>query len=255
MTRWTFFLKAVLTNVAPLLAAVIAVQTARADQTELIGHLPDVRATSQRLDASFKGSRPEPAQAGLWNRQAFQAYEANQLVRASRLYRKAALAGDWNARYNLASMVMRGESQSVSHRQAIRWIAHSAHHGLAPAQFSYGLLLELGEDVSKDLVAANLWYEKAARQGHAEAALAVATGYFLGRGSTQNYSLAAYWYDKAAQAGESAAQYSLAMMYLTGLGISSDREKALEWFTMSARQGDLAAKAQAKWLNEQRAND
>jgi uncharacterized protein len=190
-----------------------------------------------------------------WNRQAFDAYEAGLTERAAGLYLKAARTGEISARYNLASMKIRKETTLISEKTAMRWVLQAAQSGLAAAQFSHGLVLDLGQGVRQDVAKAADWFDKAATQGHPEAAMAMATAYFLGRGRAQDYVKSAYWYQKAAEGGEVAAQYSLASMYLTGLGVSKDLEAALQWFTSAARQGDIVAKEQARLLNERLAKD
>ena len=190
------------------------------------------------------------AQIQGWNKQAFSAYEANRVRQAARFYFKASLAGDASARYNLASMKVRQETTLISQSKANLWLKQTAQSGLSPAQFSYGLLLELGEHLPRDIAQANAWFEKAAKQGHAEASLSLATAYFLGRGIEQDDAKAAYWYEKAAEGGEVAAQYSLATMYLQGHGVAKNLDQALNWFTQAARQGDLAAKEMARVLTQ-----
>jgi uncharacterized protein len=186
-----------------------------------------------------------------WNKTAFAAYERDQPNVAARYFLRAAKAGDLSAKYNLASMSIREETRLLAAPLTILWLKDAATGGLAPAQFAYGLLLELGRQVQQDIVAANIWYEKAARAGHPEAALNLATACFIGRGHPLDYAKAAYWYERAADAGEVAAQYSIASMYLTGLGVDRDLDRALVWFSAAARQGDIVAKEQARLLVEQ----
>jgi uncharacterized protein len=190
-----------------------------------------------------------------WHRTAFDAYEAGKLTRASQFFFKAASAGDFHSRYNLASMRIRNETHRITLTTAKQWLREAAQLGLASAQFSYGHLLEQGLIGPRNLSESNHWFEKAALQGHTEAAFALATAYFLGRGIVLDYAQAARWYEQAAQGGEVNAQYSLASMYLTGLGVKLNLESALEWFTAAARQGDIVAKEQARILIQRLANE
>lgn len=195
------------------------------------------------------------AQIDAWKASAFAAYEENKHALASRLFMNAARAGDMSAKYNLASMRIRQETTLIPLGQALSWTKQAAHNGFAPAQFSYGHLLELGQYIKQDLSAATSWFESAAKQGHQEAALALATACFLGRGHPLDYEKAARWYEKAADAGDIAAQYSLASMYLTGLGVRLDLESALLWFSAAARQGDVVAKEQARIIAKRLASE
>ncbi len=220
--------------------------------------------TAQAIEAPTSVSSPnigerlrsiQASQIDIWNASAFEAYEKNKHGSASRLFMNAARAGDLSAKYNLASMKIRQETTLISLGQALSWTKQAAHNGLAPAQFSYGLLLEMGQYLKQDLGASTSWFEKAAKQGHQEAALALATACFLGRGHPLDYQKAALWYEKAAEAGEVAAQYSLASMYLTGLGVKLDLESALLWFRAAARQGDVVAKEQARIIAKRLATE
>jgi uncharacterized protein len=224
----------------------LSCNSARADEAH-----PSVSPT----DKAARMRSTQAARIEAWNAAAFKAYEQNKHGFASRLFMNAARAGDLSARYNLASMKIRQETTLISLAQALSWTSQAAHEGLAPAQFSYGLLLELGQVLKQDLSAATHWFEKAAMQGHQEAALALATACFLGRGHALDYEKAALWYEKAADAGEVAAQYSLASMYLTGLGVKLNLESALLWFSAAARQGDVVAKEQARIIAERLATE
>ncbi|MCL4748052.1 MAG: hypothetical protein KJZ83_21975, partial [Burkholderiaceae bacterium] len=62
-----------------------------------------------------------------WNLQAFEAYERAEVARAVSLYDKAARAGDASARYNLAVIRIREESDRPSLAQAI---AHRQQQGV-----------------------------------------------------------------------------------------------------------------------------
>ncbi len=208
-----------------------------------------------RADKSGRLSAALAARIEAWNASAFQAYEANQYSLASRLFMNAASVGDMSAQYNLASMRIRQETSLISLAQALSWTKQAAHQGLAPAQFSYGHLLELGQYLKQDLSASTRWFESAAKQGHQDAALALATSCFLGRGHPLDYEKAALWYERAADAGDIAAQYSLASMYLTGLGVKLDLESALLWFSAAARQGDVVAKEQARIIAKRLATE
>lgn len=215
----------------------------------------EARISTSRSSYEGRLQSVKAAQIESWNRSAFKSYEENHLITASRLFLKAAKAGDISAQYNLASMKIRQETTLISLVQALSWTRQAAQQGLAPAQFSYGLLLELGQYLQQDLKASTSWFEKAAAQGHQEAALALATACFLGRGHPLDYEKAALWYEKAADAGEVAAQYSLASMYLTGLGVKLNLESALLWFSAAARQGDVVAKEQARIIAERLATE
>ena len=190
-----------------------------------------------------------------WNRDAFAAYERDDLPLALSLYQKAARAGDPSAKYNLAVMRVRDETTRPSLDDALRLLRESASAGFAPAQFMLGSMLDAGQFVTRSSAEAARWFGLAAKQGHPDAALALGLQYFLGRGVAQDYALAARWYRQAAEADDVAAQYILASMYEQGLGVAADLESALLWYTAAARQGDVAARVKAKALVERMARE
>lgn len=202
---------------------------------------PDIHAADRNLIKS-------------WNQDGFTAYEAGHNKKAAQLFKKAALAGDASAQYNLAVMNIRAETRSISRSKSLRWLSQSARAGFAPAQFMLAELMESGdfpELNSNSRLGAPQYYELAAAQGHADAAHALALKYLLGRGISASDERAAYWYAQAAKAGDVAAQYTLASFYERGTGVEVDLQQALQWYNAAARQGDVAAREKAKSLTEQ----
>ena len=200
-------------------------------------------------------SSSRESEVSRWNRDAFAAYERDDLPLALSLYQKAARAGDPSAKYNLAVMRVRDETTRPSLDDALRLLRESASAGFAPAQFMLGSMLDAGQFVTRSSAEAARWFGLAAKQGHPDAALALGLQYFLGRGVAQDYALAARWYRQAAEADDVAAQYILASMYEQGLGVAADLESALLWYTAAARQGDVAARVKAKALVERMARE
>ncbi len=193
-----------------------------------------------------------------WNNDGFAAYESGRNATASRLFQKAAAAGDISAKYNLAVMKIRSETRSITRSQALLWLRHSADAGFAPAQFMLAELMESGEFtalIKRPRQSAHRYYELAAAQGHPDAAHALALKYLLGRGIAPSDEQAAHWYSQAAKAGDVAAQYTLGSFYERGAGVERDLQIALQWYNAAARQGDLAAREKAKSLIEQIARE
>ena len=113
----------------------------------------------------------------------------------------------------------------------------------AKAQFSLGLLYDLGRGVSADAQQAMAWYRQAAEQGHARAQFNLGMRYDSGQGVLQDYQKALSWYRRAADQGHARAQFNLGLMYLVGQGATADVMQAYKWFSLAAAaagSGELA---------------
>ena len=120
------------------------------------------------------------------------------------------------------------------------WIT-LAEQGNADAQYSLGIIYDIGEGVAKDCKAAFEWYKKAAKQDNVNAQLNLGVMYINGRGVTQDYEAAAVWYEKAAILGDHLAQYYLGAIHLTGQGVKQDDIRAHMWWSVAAFQGSKKA--------------
>ena len=134
----------------------------------------------------------------------------------------------------------RGDKQNTE--KMLAQLRKAADLGLARAQFTLGLLYELGDGVDVDPAQAVAWYRKAADQGFAKAQNNLANAYRTGRGIDADAAAAAGWYRKAADAGNPTAQFNLGtMLFFMDQGISMDMPAAVKWFQKSADQGNSRA--------------
>src|SRR5439155_10945132 len=83
--------------------------------------------------------------------------------------RNAALSGDRDAQFIVASRYLDGKSVDQDYAAAGRWYQKAAAKRLAPAQYRLGTLFERGKGVPQDLALARVWYERAAEQGNVKA--------------------------------------------------------------------------------------
>lgn len=184
--------------------------------------------------------------------QGYPAYQRGDYAEAERLFRIAARDHIRAAQYNLAVMLLRGETQrkdaQANAEEALLWLRQSAEAGFVDAGYALGKLYEEGHVTARDLAQAMQWYELAAKQGHAEAQLEVAVAHLLGRGRAKDAALAAQWAEKAAEGGNADAQYLIASFYENGDGVKQDLHKALNYYIQAARGGDEAAPHKAKAL-------
>jgi TPR repeat protein len=88
--------------------------------------------------------------------------------------RNAALLGDRDAQFMLATDEEWREANERNPQGAIAWLTRAAVQGLPRAQFALAEEYANGLRVRREPGWANVWYERAARQGNADAARALA---------------------------------------------------------------------------------
>lgn len=152
--------------------------------------------------------------------------------------RKAALAGDARAVYELASRAADGPATARDPKLAMRLFERAAVAGLPPAQFRLGNMFEKGVGAPRDPALARVWYVRAAERGNAKAMHNLAVLYAEGVSGKPDYASATEWFRKAAELGVRDSQYNLAILLGRGLGTPTDLKQSYVWFAVSASQGD-----------------
>jgi localization factor PodJL len=160
--------------------------------------------------------------------------------------RQAALDGDPEAAFVVATRFSEGRKVPQDDEAALRWYGVAAAKGLAPAQYRLGALLERGAGGGADPEAARQWYERAAAAGNVRAMHNAAV--LLAYGEKANYGRAARWFAEAAAHNLKDSQFNLALFYERGLGVSQDLGQALFWYSLAARQNDDDAARKAVTL-------
>lgn len=151
--------------------------------------------------------------------------------------RKAALAGDARAVYQLAAQAADGPGNRDP-KLALRLFERAAVAGLAPAQFRLGNMFEKGIGTNRDPALAKVWYGRAAERGNAKAMHNLAVLYAEGAGGKPDYATATEWFRRAAEHGVRDSQYNLAILLGRGLGAPADLGQSYRWFAIAAAQGD-----------------
>jgi hypothetical protein len=132
--------------------------------------LPDHRELAA-LDLQPKEGIVDPEQPRRDDPRYAQAYAAatrNDYVRAIRLWRQLADAGDGISQYNLAQMYAAGQGVERDPAVAAEWYRRAAERGVAHAQLSLGIAYALGRGVLQDLPQAHKWLDLAAATYTAE---------------------------------------------------------------------------------------
>lgn len=88
-----------------------------------------------------------------------------------------------------------------NHELAFELISDSAEQGNAIAQYSLGVLYDIGNGVPQDYTEAAKWYRLAADQGNAFAQNNLGAAYNVGNGVPQDYILAHMWTNLATTNG------------------------------------------------------
>jgi len=109
-----------------------------------------------------------------------------------------------------------------------------AEQGLPPAQYTFGILYEVGHEIPQDYAEAAKWYRKAAERGDRYAQTSLGVFYNKGQGVPQDYSEAAKWYRSAAEQGDTFAQTNLGILYAKGQGVQQNYIFAHMWFDLVA---------------------
>lgn len=151
--------------------------------------------------------------------------------------RKAALAGDARAVYQIAAQAADGPGNRDP-KLALRLFERAAVAGLGPAQFRLGNMFEKGIGTNRDPALAKVWYGRAAERGNAKAMHNLAVLYAEGAGGKPDYATATEWFRRAAEYGVRDSQYNLAILLGRGLGAPADLSQSYRWFAIAAAQGD-----------------
>jgi TPR repeat protein len=145
------------------------------------------------------------------------------------------------AQFSLGVLYDIGHGVSQDYGQAAQWYRKAAEQGVAGAQFNLGVLYDNGRGVLQDYGQAAQWYRKAAEQGFARAQHNLGVHYRDSQGVPQDYSQAVQWFRKAAEQGDASAQDNLGFLYRDGRGVSQDYGQAAQWFRKAAQQGNVQA--------------
>ena len=108
---------------------------------------------------------------------------------------------------------------------AVSWYRKAAEQGYADAECCYGVCLEQGNGVEKDVKEAVSWYQKAALHGHATGMNNLGVCYERGDGVEKDEKAALMWYERAADRGSSYGCRNAARFYQDGKVVSPDVKK------------------------------
>lgn len=131
--------------------------------------------------------------------------------------------------------------EEQKHEVAIKDLTKVADFGDARAEYSLGLIHELGKGVPVNLSKAFQYYSAAANKEFGPAVKKVADAYHAGKPVAKDVAKALGLYKKAAIMGVPGAQNKYASLLYQGIDVGMDRKEAKKWFRKAASQGDPQA--------------
>jgi TPR repeat protein len=179
-----------------------AVREEQQGNTTTAAPVPLVQGSTPTLTNSAPASAQSTPDS--W-REGVQYHRAGQFDRAWPLLERAARAGETEAQYFVAGMLLRGEG------------------------------------VPKDLGLARDWFAQAADAGHAKAQTNLGIMIFNGMGGRANPAEALTWFERAARQNLPEAQYYLGVHLYDGDAGRHDQPGGLDWLRRAARQGQAEA--------------
>lgn len=162
--------------------------------------------------------------------------------------RKSADAGNNRARYEIGMASYTGDENGTPDKaRAARYWRLAAEAGYAPAQTSYGYILEKGEGVAADPVAAREWARRSAEQGDSGGLLNYGDALMRGVGGARDGRGLAL-VEKAAGMGHADAAFTLGEYYRDGQYLPRDVAQARQWFLKAQALGQGDAEAELRKL-------
>ncbi|MDP1899546.1 MAG: tetratricopeptide repeat protein [Rubrivivax sp.] len=124
---------------------------------------------------------------------------------------------------------------------AIAALRHRAIAGDLQAQYDLAIVLLCGQWVPRDPAQASLWLALASARDHRGSQSVLGWLLMTGTGARRDDAHAAHWLGKAAEGGDTAAQNNLGVLYATGRGVKQDEAQADRWFSAAAEKGATEA--------------
>lgn len=125
--------------------------------------------------------------------------------------------------------------QLEQYEEALPLIQKSAEMGHAEAQYHYGLFLQDGIGIEKNMVEAIKWFEKSSNQNYNNSHYALMMAYGNGMDIEQDLKKGFDYAMKCANNQDATCMWNVANAYLTGLGVDENPEKFKEWILKLAK--------------------
>ena len=165
-------------------------------------------------------------------------------------YLRAADLGDAVGMEGAANCLLNGVGAEKDEAAACAWYLRAAEAGNAHAMFMAGACSEDGIGTEKDEAAAYAWYLRAADAGYGLAWYHLSRCCLLGIGTPADPAASFANMRRFAETGDPEGMYNLAMMLQRGFGTEEDPEAAYAWYRKAADAGDARAMYWTGWCVE-----
>jgi TPR repeat protein len=171
-------------------------------------------------------------------REAWKAMTVHDADTARAMVEKDAAAGDANAQYLMAGILLDALGANEHYAEAEALLLKAANQGQPTAAYWLGRIRDTGLYARPiDKVEALYWYRMADALGHPEAPAQLCWLYGQGLGVPRDASQALVYCQRAAERGSSWAMNRIGYMYSWGIAVPRDQEKAFEWMMKAAVAG------------------
>jgi len=119
--------------------------------------------------------------------------------------------------------------QSQEFDKAVPLLKQAAEIGVAEAQYNFGVTLENGYGIEKNIDSAFYWYLKSANQGWNDGLYKMMMAHANGIGAEQSNEKAFEYALACASNNDITCMFNVVGAYQDGLGTEKDLEKMLEW--------------------------
>ncbi|WP_139856750.1 tetratricopeptide repeat protein [Aequorivita sinensis] len=113
--------------------------------------------------------------------------------------------------------------------KAVPVLKQAAELGVAEAQYNYGVTLEFGYGIEKNIDEAFFWYLKSAEQGWNDGLYKMMMAHANGIGATQSNEKAFEYALQCAENDDITCMFNIVGAYQDGLGTEKDLNKMIEW--------------------------
>jgi TPR repeat protein len=180
---------------------------------------------------------PDPARLAQL-RDAWTAVTVHDDERARAMVEKDAAAGDANAQYLLAGVLLDALGPNAHYAEAEALLKKASDQGQPTAAYWLGRIRDQGMyGQPADKEEAIYWYRMADALGHPEATAQLCWLYGQGIGVPRNPQQSLIYCQRAAERGSAWAMNRLGYMYSWGIAVPRDQEKAFDWMMKAAVAG------------------
>lgn len=155
-------------------------------------------------------------------------------------------AGDAEAQYTTAMLLIYGEFLPENEEKAAEYLTKAHEQGYTEATYNLAICYHYGHGLEADTERAFNLYKEAADRGHGKGMTMVGKFYCDGTYVKQDYAEAMKWFEASLSSEDTEAvafaEYLIGNCYAEGYGVEANKDTAMEWYNKSAAHGDFRAR-------------